>query len=91
MGRGRVATPSSLSTVALRPLASALPSGPAQTVAPEIEFVAFLQDQDPISCAMMSDQPVSRQDIKDFSLAQQNYVGVGGKKELTRTGIVLLE
>ena len=80
ISRGRVATPSSLSTVALRPLASALPSDPAQTVAVETDFVVLLQDQDFILCAIVSDHPISRQDIKVFSSAQQTCVGVGGKR-----------
>ena len=90
MRRVRVATLSSLSTVALRPLASALPHDLVQTVAPETDVVAFLQDRDPILCAMMLDHPVSRQNIKDFhwhgKIAQESEA-----KELTRTCIVFQE
>ena len=65
MSRGRVATHTSFS-VALRPLAFALPTDPAETVAPETDVVAFLQDKDPFFCAIMSDHPVSREDIQDL-------------------------
>ena len=64
---------------ALRPLSMALPSA-AQAVETE-DFVAAYND--PILCAIMSDHPLSTQDmrdIKDWTVAQQNCVGVGGQR-----------
>ena len=64
---------------ALQPLSIALPSA-AQAVETE-DFVAAYHD--PILCAIMSDHPLSTQDmrdIKDWTVAQQNCVGVGSQR-----------
>ena len=60
-------------------LPSALPPA-AQAVEPEDLVAAY---HEPIVCAIMSDHPLSTQDmkdIKDWTVAQQNCVGVGGQR-----------